>query len=831
MRYGFFDDQKKEYVIETPETPLPWINYLGSKEFFSLISQTGGGYSFFKDAGFRRITRYRYNGVPSDTGGRMVYIKDGDVNWSPAYKPLQTELDSYKCRHGMGYTVFESSKNGLSSTLTCFVPKEDPCEVNRLVLKNESDSAKNVDVVSAVEWCLWNADDDGRNFQRNFNTGEVEVDGSVLYHKTEYRERRNHYAFYSVNKEMSGFDTNREAFLGKFAGWDAPQAVMTGKSGNSIAHGWAPMASHRVSLTLQPGESASLIYVLGYIDLEILFGYPQSSEIPSDKKWEKPGVINKEPAKELIAKFESDSQVDAALAELASYWEELLSKFQVKSGDENLDRMVNIWNQYQCMATFNLSRSASYYESGVGRGMGFRDSCQDLLGFVHMLPGDQRIKDRIKDIAAIQQSGYINCYHQYMPLKKKGNADVGGGFNDDPLWLIGSAVAYIKETGDASILSEVVPFEDKPNENATLFDHLKASFDFISGKIGPNGLPKIGRADWNDCLNLNILSTDPNESYQTGPQRGKDTAESVFIAGMFVLYGKQYAELCRNYPAFTSFNNDYESLKEADRVTDAVKKMEEVVLDKGWDGEWFLRAYDNDGQKVGSKECAEGKIFIEPQGMCVMAGIGAETGEARKALDSTKKYLTYDYGTCLLSPCYSSYDKKLGEVSSYPEGYKENGSVFCHNNSWVSIAEATMGNADEAFEIYRRICPAYLEEQSEVHRTEPYVYCQTISGQEAAGPKGEGKNSWLTGTAAWTFVNASQYLLGIQPDYAGLKINPCLPEKFTDVNVKRLFRGCEYNITIQRGGNKGLTVDGKDADGNVIPHVDGRTACEVRFGM
>jgi len=831
MKFGFFDDNKKEYVIETPETPLPWINYLGSKEFFSLISNTGGGYSFFKDAGFRRITRYRYNGVPSDGGGRMYYIRDGDVDWSPAFRPLETPLDTYQCRHGMGYTVFESSKNSLHATLTCFVPKEEPCEVNRLVLKNESDTVKRIDVVSAVEWCLWNADDDGRNFQRNFNTGEVEIEqgtgSGTLYHKTEYRERRNHYAFFSVNKELAGFDTSREAFLGKFAGWHNPQTVIAGKSGDSVAHGWAPMASHRVSLTIQPGETVSLIYVLGYADLEQYFGYPQNAELPTEIKWESPGVINKTPARELIGKFQNDEQVDGALAELAAHWEALLGKFQVKSGDDRLDRMVNIWNQYQCMVTFNLSRSASYYEGGVGRGMGFRDSCQDVLGFVHMLPGDQRVRARILDIASIQQSDYINCYHQYMPLIKKGNATVGGGFNDDPLWLIGSASAYIKESGDASILSEIVPFEDKPDEKATLFDHLKASIHFIRGKIGQHGLPKIGRADWNDCLNLNIMSTDPNESYQTGTLRGADEAVSVFIAGMFVLYGKQYVELCERFAS----RADFDAVADAALIADEVKKMEQAVLDKGWDGEWFVRAFDNDGQAIGSKECAEGKIFVEPQGMCVMAGIGVETGEARKALDSTKKHLTYEYGSCLLWPCYSVYDKKLGEISSYPPGYKENGSIFCHNNPWVSIAEAVMGNAEEAFQVYRRICPAYLEEQSEVHRTEPYVYCQTISGQEAAGMKGEGKNSWLTGTAAWTFVNVSQYLLGIQPDYEGLKLAPCLPEQFNDITVTRMFRGCEYRIKIERSGRAGLTVDGQDIAGDVIAHVDGRTVCDVRFGM
>jgi len=793
VKYGYFDDAKREYVIETPFTPLPWINYLGSNEFFGLISNTGGGYNFYRDAMLRRLTRYRYNNVPRDTGGRLFYIKDGDEIWSPTYFPAKKELDSYKCRHGNGYTVFESSKNGIKAELTCFVPIKDNCEINRLIISNSSDSKKEISITSAIEFCLWNAADDGTNFQRNFNIGEVEIEDGVIYHKTEYRERRNHYSFYAVNQKTTGFDTDLDTFLGKFKDYENPQTVIDGKSGNSKAHGWSPIASHRLEYSLSPGEKAEIIFILGYI------------EVPKSEKWDGPaanGIINKKPAKELINRYNTLKAISDELDALKKHWDELLSKFEVNSGDEKLDRMVNIWNQYQCMITFNMSRSASYYESGQGRGMGFRDSCQDLLGFVHMVP--ERARERILDIAAIQfENG--GAWHQYQPLTKRGNANVGSGFNDDPLWLIGCTFAYVAETGDYSIMDEPVQFENKEGSEKPLFDHLRASFNYTLNNLGPHKLPLIGRADWNDCLNLNCFSEEPGESFQTCANIESD-AESIFIAGMFVFYGRQYAQLCQKRGL----------IDEAEAATAAVNEMSDTILKHGWDGDWFLRAYDSNGDKVGSSSCTDGKIFIEPQGMCVMAEVGVDTGEAKKALEATKKYLTFEYGTCLVAPAYKEYHLHLGEISSYPPGYKENGSVFCHNNPWVSIAETVVGNADEAFEIFRTTCPAYIEDISDIHRTEPYVYSQTIAGQEAP-TAGEAKNSWLTGTAAWTFVNVSQYLLGIKPELDGLCIKPCLPERFNNVKIKRIYRGATYNITFVRSDEKGLWVNGIKLDSNIVP--------------
>ena len=810
MKYGYFDDSNQEYVVTVPQTPLPWINYLGCRDFFSLISNTCGGYSFYKDAKLLRLTRYRYNNIPSDTNGKYLYLKEGDTVWNPGWQPTQTPLDSYECRHGIGYSRFTSSKNKLKASLLTFVPMDDACEISQLKLTNESDSVKSVSLFSYVEWCLWNADDDMKNFQRNLNTGEVEIVDSAIFHKTEYRERRNHYAVYSVNTKISGFDTDRDAFLGAYRGNNFPEAVEKGACSNSVASGWSPIASHQVDLTLAPGETKSFVFVLGYI------------EVPEESKWEAHDVINKTQAFALLKKYLTDEDVAQAFAGLNRYWRELLSGFSLKSSNEKVDRMVNIWHQYQCMVTFNMSRSASYYESGIGRGMGFRDSCQDLLGFVHLIPN--RARERIIDIASTQFPDG-SSYHQYQPLTKKGNSDIGSGFNDDPLWLIACTSAYIRETGDLSILDEQVPFDCEEGAGAPLMEHLKRSFDYTLSHKGPHLLPLIGRADWNDCLNLNCFSEHPGESFQTfGPSEGP-VAESVFIAGMFVKYGEEYAQLCELT----------ENHAEADRARQEVRLMYDAVLKDGWDGEWFLRAYDAYGQKVGSKECEEGQIFIEPQGFCVLAGIGVKEGLAEKALDSVKEKLDTPYGIMILQPAYTRYHLELGEVTSYPPGYKENAGIFCHNNPWVSIAETMIGRGDRAFEIYRKTCPAYLEEISEIHRTEPYAYSQMIAGRDAKTP-GEAKNSWLTGTAAWTFLNISQYILGIYPTHKGLSINPCVPKGFGDFEITRKFRESVYHIKVINPDNvekgiKSIHVDGCLINGCVLPYIPGKTSYEILVTM
>ncbi|MBZ4683797.1 MAG: cellobiose phosphorylase [Fusobacteriales bacterium] len=810
MKFGYFDDLNREYVITTPKTPYPWINYLGTEDYFGLISNTAGGYSFYKDAKLRRILRYRYNNIPVDNGGRYFYINENGNVWSPTYMPIKKELDKYECRHGMGYTKITGELNQLETAITYFVPLKESCEIYKVTLKNNSNEKKSFSMFSYLEFCLWDAQDDMTNFQRNLSTGEVEIEDSVIYHKTEYRERRNHYAFYSVNSKIDGFDSDRDSFLGIYNGLNEAEVPLQGKSKNSIASGWHPIASHQLNVDLAPNEEKTFIFILGYVEND------------KDDKWEALNVINKTKAKALINKYSTTEAVDNALNDLANYWDNLLGLYTLEHEDEKLTRMVNIWNAYQCMVTFNLSRSASYFESGIGRGMGFRDSNQDILGFVHQIP--DRARERLIDLANTQfRDG--SAYHQYQPLTKKGNAEIGGNFKDDPLWLILSVTAYIKETGDFEFLNEETIFGSDPNEKGTMFEHLTASFNHVLNNLGPHKLPLIGRADWNDCLNLNCFSEEPGESFQTfGDGEGK-VAESLFIAGQFVLAGNEYVELCK----------EIGNIEEAERAQKHIDDMIEAVKKYGWDGEWYLRAYDAFGNKVGSNENAEGKIFIESQGFCGMAGIGKDEGLVEKALDSVKKYLDTDYGIVLNQPAFSKYDKNLGEITSYPPGYKENAGIFCHNNPWVACAETVIGRGERAFEIWRKIAPAYLEDISEIHKTEPYVYAQMIAGKDAVH-HGQAKNSWLTGTASWNFITITQYILGIKPHYKGLMIDPCIPKSWKQYKVSRMFRGIKYNIEIlnPNGVEKGIKevyVDNKQISDNIIPVYNDKAEVNVKVIM
>ncbi|MGB8012104.1 MAG: hypothetical protein WCF68_10855 [Terriglobales bacterium] len=803
MKFGYFDDQKREYVITQPDTPLPWINYLGCQAYFGIISNTAGGYSFYRDARLRRLTRYRYNNAPFDLGGRYIYLRDdrsgGDTSgefWSPSWQPTRHKLEQYFCRHGMGYTIIGSQYSGIAASTRYFVPLDENLEIWQLTVTNHRPQAAELSVFSAIEFCLWDAQDDSTNFQRNFNIGQVEIEDGVIYHKTEYRERRDHFAFFACSEKIAGYDTQREAFLGPYRGWDDPSAVERGQSSNSVAHGWAPIGSHHVKLSLKPGESRQIVFVLGY------------HENPQDQKFDPPDsqIINKKAAKAVVGKYLVAANADAAFEKLRIYWDELLGRCQVETPDVHTNRMVNIWNAYQCMATFNMSRSASFYESGIGRGLGFRDSNQDLLGFVHMVPA--RARERILDLASTQlPSG--GAYHQYQPLTKRGNNDVGSGFNDDPHWLIIGVGAYLKETGDWSILDQPVPYDNVLGSETPLYEHLQRSFRYTLDRLGPHGLPLIGRADWNDCLNLNCFSDSPGQSFQTTTNKDGKVAESVFIAALFVLAGRELAEIARHR------GRDCE----ATSYLAEVAKMEATIRQHGWDGEWFVRAYDDFGHKVGSQENAEGKIFIETQGFCPLAGVGIEDGLAARALESTRRMLATKHGIVLQQPAYSKYYIELGEISSYPPGYKENAGIFCHNNPWVIIAETRVGNGDGAHDYYTRINPSAREEISEVHRCEPYVYSQMIAGRDAP-THGEAKNSWLTGTAAWNYYAITQWILGIHTSYDGLLIAPVIPKNWRGFNATRKFRGVTYEIAVQRTGDGNqvfLEVNGVPIEGNLVP--------------
>jgi cellobiose phosphorylase len=802
MRYGRFDDKQREYIIERPDTPLPWINYLGCEDYFGIISNTAGGYSFYKDARLRRINRYRYYNVPLDSGGRYIYLRDDDTPdgsqnqfWSPTWQPVRRQLAEYECRHGLGYTIIRSRFADIEAQIRYFVPLGENLEIWELTVTNHRDRAANLSAFSAIEFCLWDAWDDATNFQRNLSIGQVEVVDEVIYHKTEYRERRNHFAYFACSEKIVGFETQREAFLGAYRGWDAPAAVESGNLSGSIVYGWQPIGAHHVRISLKAGEQKKVVFILGY------------HENPDEEKFDPidSQILNKRLVKPVMQRYLNPDSVEKAFQGLRTYWDDLLERLYVATPDAHTNRMVNIWNAYQVMITFNVSRSASYFESGIGRGMGFRDSNQDLLGFVHLIP--ERARQRILDLAATQMPDG-GAYHQYQPLTKRGNDDVGSGFNDDPLWLVLAVAAFIKETGDWSILDEPVPYDNQPGSEETLYRHLQRCIQYTRDRIGPHGLPLIGRADWNDCLNLNCFSETPGQSFQTTTNKDGKIAESIFIAGLFVQAVLEMAEIARHC----------QSLGERDELRDMAREMEAAIWSAGWDGDWFRRAYDDFGRPVGSSECEEGQIFIEPQGICVMAGLGVKDGRAQQALDSVAQRLATPHGILLQQPAYSRYYLHLGEISSYPPGYKENAGIFCHTNPWIIIAEAKIGRGDSAYDYYLRINPSAREDISELHKSEPYVYAQMIAGRDAPS-HGEAKNSWLTGTAAWNYVAITQWILGIRPTFDGLEVAPVLPSAWNGFDAVRTYRGTRYDIHVVRkgsGNNLQLEIDGRTINETVI---------------
>lgn len=807
--YGHFDSREREYVISQPLTPLPWINYLGSKAFYSIVSNTGGGYSFYRDAKLRRLTRYRYDSVPLDSVGKYLYITDAHCTWNPGFRPSQTPLDHYECRHGLGYSRFRSGKNGLHSDLLVFVADDDNVELQVLTLSNDTPAVKTVNVYSFVEWCQWNAEDDSGNLQRNLSLAECLVEGAMICHITGYRERRSHYSFHAVNRPIVGFDTDRSAFLGNYGDLRDPQVVRARRSNNSVVSGWWPIASLAVSITLLPGQTEELTFATGF------------AENLARDKWNSDGSPNIDVARRIRSGLHDREYVVRARASLRRRWDSILGVLQVSTPDAQLSELVNTWNPYQCMVNFNLARSASLFETGRGRGIGFRDSNQDCLGVVQIAPDE--VRQRLIHLAATQKSDG-SSYHQYQPLTRTGNSDIGGGFNDDPLWLVLSVAAYIRETGELSFLEARVSFEDAPDGEATMRDHLEASLQYTLKRLGQHELPLIGRADWNDCLNLNAHSTDPDESFQTGPMRSSGRAESVMIGALFVIAARDFVQLALAL-------NDHAA---SARYRAAADTIVAAIEEHGWDGRWFLRAYDHAGQPVGSHRNGAGQIFLEPQALCAMAGIGAESGYVDTALQSVSERLACKFGVQLLDPPYRQYHSELGEISTYLPGYKENGAVFCHTNPWLIIAEAMRGRSDRAMQYLRAIAPTY-QSDPDTRRTEPYVYAQMVAGL-AAGRPGEAKNSWLTGSASWSYVAVTQYILGIRAGMDGLVIDPCIPPEWPTFSARREFRGATYQIEVLNRrcvgrGVRRMLVDDELVAGNVIPLARAGATVRVRVEL
>ena len=774
MKFGYFDDANKEYVITSPRTPYPWINYLGTQDFFSLISNTAGGYSFYKDARLRRITRYRYNNVPIDMGGRYFYINDNGTIWNPGWSPVKTELDEYQCRHGMGYTIITGKKNDLKAEVTFFVPQNYAGEVQQVVLTNEGSEEKTFSFFSFEEWCLWDAQDDCTNFQRNFSTGRVEVVGSTIYHKTEYRDRRDHFAFYTVNDEIDGYDTDRDAFIGLYNGFHNPQAVEAGKANNSFADGWSPIASHYKEITLAPGESKDFAFIVGMKDNDaanaVIAGYADPA-----------AACQKE------------------LDELIEYWHSKLNNFQVHTPSDSFNNMVNTWNAYQCFMTFIWSRAASFSYCGLRNGYGYRDTVQDIQGVIHLAPEMALEKIRFMLSAQVDNGGGLplvkfthNAGHEDTPDDPSYVQETGHPAYraDDALWLFPTVYKYIAESGNLDFIDEVIPFANK--DEGTVYEHLKRAIDFSMNRLGDNGMPAGLWADWNDCLRLG--------------KRG----ESTFVA--MQLY---YAMTVIKY--FAEMKDDAEYI---DYINSIQYKMGETIQEKCWEDDRFIRGYKEGGQVIGSKNDPEASMWLNPQSWAVISGL-ATRKQSEIALESVHRELNTEYGVRLMFPPYREHAFDGALMLLFNAGTKGNAGIFSQPQGWIILAEALMGHGNRAFEYFNESSPASMNDKAEIRKLEPYCHGQFT---ESVGSPFEGRAHvhWLTGTASTCMVGCVEGIMGMRPDFGGIKIAPSVPSDWKEFEIEKMFRGKKLSIKVQNpdgheSGFQSLTLNGEKLEANYIP--------------
>ena len=784
MRYGYFDEAANEYVITRPDTPTPWINYIGSGKYGGIVSNTGGGYSFHKDPQNRRITRYRYNSIPMDRPGRYIYIKDPATGeyWNPGFQPSGTKLDGYSCRHGMGYTVLEGEYKGITASLAYFVPDDRDFEIWLLKINNKLNVPKKLLIFSYAEFCFWEAIMDQQNVDWVQQINQCRHHNGII---TWYPQFENKSAsFFATSGEVKSFDTNLETFIGKYRSETNPIAVEQGACSNSISYRTNGVGAFCNEVDIGKGESKELVFILGYTE-------------------------NRDDVRKEIQAYLDPAEAHAALDRLNNYWKQYIGKLRVDTPDRDMNLFVNMWNQYQCKTTFNWSRFVSLYQLGLGRGMGIRDSAQDTLGVMHTIP--YQAKDLIVKLLQCQYTDG-RAYHLFFPLTGEGG--VGDApvkkfdwYSDDHLWLILAVNAYLKETGDFEFLETEVFYNDKKTKG-TVWEHLDKALDFTDSGKGPHGIALAGRADWNDTLNLDT---------------GKGIAESVFTSMLFCRAALEMAELS-GYLGRKADEEKYKALFES---------MKDAVNAACWDGEWYKRAFDDEGKPLGSKKNTFGKIFINSQSWAVLGGI-SDAERSRICLDSVRKYLNTRYGIVAMYPAYTSYDETKGGITTYYPGAKENGGIFCHTNPWVMIAETLMGNGERAYEYYRQILPAMRNDEAELLEVEPYVYSQNILGKEH--PQfGIGRNSWLSGTAAWNMVASSQYILGIRPDYDHLAVDPCIPSSWDGFRAYRVFRGAEYKIEVKNPahvskGVKRITVNGREVEKIPVMPVNSSAGVVVELG-
>lgn len=786
--YGYFDEESGEYVITRPDTPTPWINYLGQGQYGGIISNTGGGYSFDRDPKNRRVTRYRYNAIPVDQPGRYVYIRDQASGkfWSPTWQPTPLrKLADYQCRHGPGYTRITSRYAGLRAELLYFVPlvaeggspPKAPCELWVMTLRNTSRRERHVRTFSYVEFSMWSADPDLYNLDWGQHVLHSRVEDGTIRMETSSRPA---VTFFSSSLPPYGFDTDREVFVGSYRDLANPVVVESGEPENSQARRGNNVGVLCHDFTLLPGEEREIVYILGVTDNESL-------------------------VRQTVSYYREVVNVREAFKQLEEDWRDYLEKFQVETPDAEMNAMLNTWHQVQCRATLFWSRFASAYETGLGRGMGTRDSAQDTLATVQNAP--QRVRQNLSTLWKLQFSDG-HTWHQVFPLTGEGGAglaaeypDFPQWFCDDHLWLLIAVCAYLRETGDFSYLDERLPYAD--GEDDTVWGHMRRAVEFTEKHRGPHGLPRLGFSDWDDTMNLD---------------HGSGKAESVMAAQQFCRAMLDLVELC----------DALGKVDDAGRFRALKDEMAEKINLAAWDGEWYTRAYDDEGKPVGVKRAEFHQIGLNSQTWAVI-GECAPRDRAEQAMRSAHTRLNSPFGIAILAPGYTHYDARVGGTTTYPPGAKENGGIFCHANTWAIVAAARLGWNELAYQYYRQIMPLRRTD-SDVYKVEPYVYCANICGPEHA-QFGYGRNSWLSGTASWTYVAATQWILGIRPTFAGLKVSPCIPAAWEGYSARRVFREVTYQISVKRIGSgniAALTVNGKPIVGDVIPFpTDGTESVRV----
>jgi len=796
MRYGYFDDAAREYVITRPDTPRSWINYLGSRLYGGIITQNAGGYSFYRSGGTGRVLRMRFNGVPVDEPGRYLYLRDdtgsstttaGDY-WSASWQPVGKPLDRYdaRVRHGLGYSVFEAEYAGIRSELTCFIPTGQAFEYWSLVVTNPGTEARTISVFSYAELANeWNYRQDLENLQYSQYVVRATYRDGMIHRSNSTRDAMSELWFGVSGADVVGHDTDRDAFLGPYRTQANPIAVERGACSGSETVGDNACASLQVRLDLAPGESRQVVYCLG-------IGNP-------DRPWldrretigAAPGELPLRPGREVLAEFATPERVAAELAAIRTEWAGHIAPLQVDTPDADLDSMVNVWHAYQTHMTFSWSRGVSLVEAGDRDGLGYRDTVQDMLAVTHAIP--EAVRERL-DLILTGQTAEGGALPLVKPLSHAPGHMTAPALeqyrSDDALWLPITVANFVYETGDVGYLDEVLPYAD--HDEGTVFDHLTAALTFSLTHRGDNGLVQGLAADWNDCLQFGT------------------TGESMFSTFLLANGLRITRELAE------------QSGRPAEAHWCAARLAEiQPAIDAAWDGEWFIRGISSTGVALGSHMADEGKIYLEPNVWAAISG-AASPERARSAMDAVHTHLASEHGVALCDPPHTKPMPGIGlSLLVFPPGHKENGGIFCHANSWAIVAEAMLGRGDRAYEYYRAYLPARYNDHAEVHQVEPYVYCQFTHGPRS--PRfGQARNPWLTGTASWTYIGVTQYILGIRPVLAGLTVDPCIPAAWDGFGVTRRFRGAWVRIRVSNPehvsrGVAVLEVDGIPVEGTVAP--------------